>query len=54
MKLLGSLVVSALALTDDEMAAFQCRDASYAQYDKVDSNGGTAISQYASGKYTAK
>ena len=50
MKLLSSLVVSALALTDDEMAAFKCRDATYAQYDMVDSNGGAEMGQYASSK----
>ena len=50
MKLLSTLIISALALTDDEMAAFQCRDASYAQYDMVDTNGGTEINEYASSK----
>ena len=48
MKLLSTLVISALALTDDEMAAFKCRDASYAQYDMVDTNGGSEVNEYAS------
>ena len=52
MKLLSTLVISALALTDDEMAAFKCRDASYAQYDMVDTNGGTEVNEQASSKYS--
>ena len=52
MKLLSTLVISALALTDDEMAAFKCRDASYAQYDMVDTNGGTEVNEHASSKYS--
>ena len=51
MKLLSALVISAFALTDDEMAAFKCRDASYAQYDMVDTNGGAEVNDYASSKY---
>lgn len=50
MKLFSTLVISTLALTDDEMAAFKCRDASYAQYDMVDTNGGSEVNEYASSK----
>ena len=52
MQLLSTLVISALALTDDEMAAFKCRDASYAQYDMVDTNGGIEVNEKARSKYS--
>lgn len=58
MKLLSS-IIGALhfsenvnALTDDEISAFGCREGIYYQYEKVASNGGTAINQRASGKFS--
>ena len=41
MKLFGSIALIAgtvLGLTDDEMAAFKCREGTYAQYEKVIEN----------------
>ena len=57
MKLLSSIIgvshffENANALTDDEVSAFGCREGIYYQYEKVSSNGGTAINQRASGKF---
>ena len=57
MKLLSSIIgishflEKANALTDDEVSAFGCRKGIYYQYEKVSSNGGTAINQRASGKF---
>ena len=48
MKLLSAVVVGAFGLTADERAAFKCRDQTYYQYDKVDSEGGTALNRVAS------
>lgn len=48
MKLLSALVVGALGLTEDERAAFKCRDQTYYQYEKVDTEGGTALNRKAS------
>ena len=58
MKLLSSLIgvsqffENAYALTDDEISAFSCREGIYFQYEKVASNGGTAINQRANSKFT--
>ena len=58
MKLLSSLIGvslffdNAYALTDDEISAFSCREGIYFQYEKVASNGGTAINQRATSKFT--
>ena len=50
MKLFGSLLACASALTDDEIAAFKCRSGTYAQYDRVSTNGGTEMNRRASSK----
>ena len=51
MKLFGALIACATALTDDEIAAFKCRSGTYAQYDRVADNGGTAMNRRASSKF---
>ena len=51
MKLFGALLACASALTDDEIAAFKCRSGTYAQYDRVSSNGGTEMNRRASSKF---
>ena len=57
MKLLSSIISAshffenAYALTDVEVSAFGCREGVYYQYEKVASNGGTAINQRASGMF---
>ena len=48
MKLLSALVTGSLALTTQERNAFKCRDQTYYQYDKVDTEGGTALNRVAS------
>ena len=53
MKLFGALIVCASALTNDEIAAFKCRSGSYAQYDRVSSNGGTEMNRRASSKFSS-
>ena len=50
MKLFGALLACASALTDDEIAAFKCRSGTYAQYDRVSTNGGTEMNRRASSK----